>query len=90
MLLKELQVKTILAATKSGALKTRTWLLDSCTITNGFDYKVEIDHEPKLGELIEDHSGNLTDVKEGTVVGVGEKLEDIREFSPKEFTENLF
>ena len=24
------------------------------------------------------------------LVGVGEKLEDIREFSPKEFTENLF
>ena len=73
MLLKEIQVKALLAATKSGVLKTRAWLLDSCTITNGFDVKAELDHEPKLGETFEDHSGNLTDVKPGTVIGVGEK-----------------
>lgn len=73
MLLKELQVKAILAATRSGALKTRAWLLDACTITSGYDYTIPAEHEPKLGDLIEDHTGNLTDVKEGTVVGVGEK-----------------
>ena len=77
MLLKEIQVRAILAATKSGELKTRAWLLDSCTVTNGFDVKIEVDGEPKLGETIEDHSGNLTDVRPGTVIGVGDKLAGI-------------
>ena len=71
MLLNDLQVKAILAATKTKVLATRAWLLDSCTVTNGFDVKVEAEN-PKLGEIVEDHTGNLTDIKEGTVVGVGE------------------
>lgn len=72
MLLKDLQVRAILAATKSRVLMTRAWLLDACTLTNGFDIVIPAEN-PKVGEVVEDHTGNLVDIKEGTVVGIGEK-----------------
>jgi hypothetical protein len=71
MLLNDLQVRAILAATRSRALMTRAWLLDACTVTNGFDVKVEAEN-PKVGSTVEDHTGNLTEIKEGIVIGVGE------------------
>ena len=77
MLLNEIQVKAILVATKSGVLKTRAWLLDACTVTNGHDVVVKTEQSIKPGHVFEDHSGDLTDVEVGTVIGVNDKMTGI-------------
>ena len=71
MLLNEVQVRALLAATKSEAIKTRAWLLDACTVTSGYDKILQTDQKLKLFDVVTDNTGSLADVREGTVIGIG-------------------
>ena len=73
MLLNELQVKCILAATASRELLTRRWLLDAMTVTNGFDVTVKHEGSIKPGDIFDTPVDDISDgVKPGAIVGIND------------------